>query len=86
MHYVYIVECCDNTLYTGWTVDLDKRIQAHNDGKGAKYTRIRKPVKLVYYEVFDDKSTALKREYEIKQFRREKKYNLISAFNLNKSK
>lgn len=86
MHYVYIVECCDNTLYTGWTVDLDKRIQAHNDGKGAKYTRIRKPVKLVYYEVFDDKSAALKREYEIKQFRREKKYNLISAFNLNKSK
>lgn len=84
MHYVYILECSDNTLYTGWTTDLEKRIKTHNEGKGAKYTRIRRPVTLVYYESYDDKSTALKREYEIKQFSREKKCLLINAFNLNK--
>lgn len=85
MQFVYILECRDKTLYTGWTTDLEKRIVAHNEGKGAKYTRIRKPVKLVYYEILEDKSMALKREYEIKQYSREKKLALICAFNLNKS-
>ncbi len=50
MNYTYIIKCADSTLYTGWTNDLDKRIKAHNSGKGAKYTKTRRPVKLVYYE------------------------------------
>ncbi|MFV0551881.1 MAG: GIY-YIG nuclease family protein [Anaerorhabdus sp.] len=84
MHYVYILECKDKTLYTGWTTDLAKRIKNHNDGQGAKYTKIRRPVTLVYYETYDDKSHALKREYEIKQYSRQNKLKMISAFNLNK--
>ena len=52
INYVYILECSDNTLYTGWTTDLKKRISAHNSGKGAKYTKSRLPVKLVYFESF----------------------------------
>ena len=67
MNYVYILECCDNTLYTGWTNDLEKRIKVHSSGKGAKYTRGRLPVKLVYFEKFHDKKLAMKREYAIKQ-------------------
>lgn len=84
MHYVYILECKDKTLYTGWTTDLDKRIKNHNDGQGAKYTKARRPVTLVYYETYEDKSNALKREYEIKQYSRQDKLKMISAFNLNK--
>lgn len=67
MCYVYILECGDNTLYTGWTNNLDKRIQTHSEGKGAKYTRGRLPVKLVYFEKFEDKISAQKREYAIKK-------------------
>lgn len=79
--YTYIVECRDGSLYTGWTNDLTKRVQAHNEGKaGAKYTRARRPVKLVYYEEFSEKETAMKREYEIKQLAREEKIRMISAF------
>ena len=55
MNYTYIVKCADSTLYTGWTNDLDKRIKAHNSGKGAKYTKTRRPVKLVYYEEHETK-------------------------------
>lgn len=77
MHYVYIVRCSDDTLYTGYTNDLDRRIQMHNDGQGAKYTKGRRPVKLVYSEKFKSKSKAMKREYEIKQFKRSKKLVLI---------
>lgn len=77
MCYVYILLCDDNTLYTGWTVNLDNRIAAHNRGKASKYTRGRLPVKLVYYESFDNKIEAQKREYEIKQFSRNKKLLLI---------
>lgn len=76
-NYVYIVECCDHTYYTGWTTDLDKRIKAHNLGKGAKYTKARKPVKLVYFEEYDDKHSALQREYAIKQLTRKQKEQLI---------
>lgn len=78
-NYVYIVECNDNTLYTGWTTDLQKRIAAHNHGKGAKYTKARRPVKLVYYEEYADKSLALKREYAIKQLTRKEKELLINS-------
>lgn len=77
MCYVYILKCKDNTLYTGWTVDLDKRIHKHNLGKAAKYTRGRTPVKLVYFEEFDNKIEAQKREYAIKQLSRTEKLTLI---------
>lgn len=78
MNYVYILKCVDNTLYTGWTNNLEKRIKVHNSGKGAKYTRLRLPVELVYYEEFEDKITAMKREYAIKQLSRTKKLELIN--------
>ncbi len=76
MNYTYIVKCCDNTLYTGWTTDLDRRIEAHNSGKGAKYTRSRRPVELIYAERFDTKQEAMRREWEIKQLSREEKLSL----------
>ncbi len=76
MNYTYIVRCCDNTLYTGWTTDLDRRIEAHNSGKGAKYTRSRRPVELIYAERFDTKQEAMRREWEIKQLSREEKLRL----------
>lgn len=76
-NFVYILKCSDNTLYTGWTNNLDKRIKAHNKGQGAKYTKYRRPVTLVYYECFDSKQEALKREYEIKHLTKQKKLDLI---------
>lgn len=81
MNYVYILECSDGTYYTGYTNDLEKRVKIHNSGKGAKYTRGRIPVKVVYYEVFDDKRKAMKREYEIKSFKRSEKKILINNSN-----
>ena len=72
-NYVYIVRCRDQTFYTGWTNQLEKRIEAHNAGKGAKYTKARRPVELVYFETFEHKSEALKREYQIKQLKRSEK-------------
>ena len=74
--YTYIVECSDGTLYTGYTNNLEKRVVAHNAGKASKYTRGRVPVELVYYEVFDNKSAALKREVEIKKLNRTEKMRL----------
>lgn len=79
MNYVYILRCSDDTLYTGWTNDLEKRIKAHSNGTGAKYTRGRGPVELVYFEEFDDKKEAMKREYEIKKYSRIKKQWLIKS-------
>ena len=74
MCYTYILKCSDGTYYTGWTNDLDKRLKAHNGGKsGAKYTRNRRPVTLVYYEEFQGKQEAMKREYAIKQLTRKEK-------------
>lgn len=81
LSYVYILSCNDNTLYTGWTVDLNNRIATHNNGKGAKYTRGRTPVKLVYFEKHENRVQAQKREYEIKQLSRFKKLQLIKSFN-----
>lgn len=77
-NYTYIVECSDGTLYTGWTTSLEKRVKAHNSGKGAKYTRSRGPVKLVYFENFETKQEAMHREWEIKQMTREEKKKLCS--------
>lgn len=84
MSYVYILECHDGTLYTGYTNNLEKRIKVHNHGKGAKYTRVRLPVRLVYYEVFVTKSEALKREYAIKSMKRQDKIKLINSINKNR--
>lgn len=77
MNYIYILKCNDNTLYTGWTTDLDKRLEVHNTGKGAKYTKARLPVTLVYYEQFPTKAEAMKREAEIKRLSRKQKLKLI---------
>jgi len=76
--FCYIVECADGTYYTGWAVDPEKRVQVHNKGRGAKYTKMRLPVKLVYVEEQPDRSTALKRERAIKKMSREKKQELFS--------
>lgn len=77
--YAYIVECADGTLYSGWTNDLEKRIAAHNAGQGAKYTRSRRPVTLRYYEEFEDKNEALRREYALKKMTRAQKCALIES-------
>lgn len=77
MNYTYILECSDGSLYTGWTNDIEKRLKAHNAGRGAKYTKPRLPVKLVYQEVFDTKEEAMRREYAIKQLTRDEKMRLI---------
>ncbi len=73
MNYTYILKCADGTLYTGWTNDIEKRLKAHNAGKGAKYTKGRRPVQLVYSEEFETREEAMKREYEIKQMTRKEK-------------
>ncbi|MFH1534197.1 MAG: GIY-YIG nuclease family protein [Nitrospirota bacterium] len=75
--YVYIVRCNDGTLYTGYTTDLKKREAKHNEGNGAHYTRIRRPIKIVYSEEFETKSEAMKREYQIKCLKREDKERLV---------
>ena len=77
MHYVYLVRCADSTLYCGWTTDLEKRVRAHNSGQGAKYTRSRRPVKLVYAEEFAEKQEALSREWHLKRLSRTEKLRLI---------
>ena len=77
MNYVYILSCSDVSLYTGWTNNLEKRIKAHSNGKGAKYTRARLPVELVYFEEFEDKIEAMRREYAIKKLTRKEKLLLI---------
>lgn len=80
-NYTYIVKCSDNTLYTGWTNNLENRIAAHNSGNGAKYTKNRRPVSLVYYEIHDTKEAAMKREYAIKKMSRADKDALIQKHN-----
>ncbi|TYB32107.1 MAG: GIY-YIG nuclease family protein [Candidatus Mcinerneyibacterium aminivorans] len=80
-NFVYIVRCRDNTLYTGWTTNLKRRLNEHNKEKGAKYTRGRTPVKLVYYEKLNSKSRALKREHEIKKMKKIQKEELVNNFN-----
>lgn len=80
-HYTYMLRCRDGSLYTGYTNNLEKRIQAHNEGKGAKYTKGRGPVELVYFEEFSEKNDALKREWAIKQLSRKGKEALIKKSN-----
>jgi len=76
--YCYIVECADGTYYTGWAIDPEKRVATHNKGRGARYTRTRIPVKLVYVEEMPDRKSAMKREIAIKKLKREGKGKLIS--------
>jgi len=75
-HYIYMIQCADGTLYTGWTTDLKSRMEAHNSGAGAKYTRGRGPVRLLYSEAFETMSEALKRENQIKKLNRVQKLKL----------
>lgn len=80
MNYTYIVKCADGTFYTGWTNCIEKRLQAHNSGKGAKYTKMRTPVELVYLEVSDTKQQAMSREAKIKKLTRKEKEALILEY------
>ena len=79
MNYVYLLECADNTLYCGWTTDLKRRVAAHNMGSGAKYTRSRRPVRLLYYEEYEDRQDALSREGHIKRLSRNEKIRLAEG-------
>jgi putative endonuclease len=85
MIYVYIVKCADETYYTGYTTDITRRLDQHNRGKGAKYTRGRYPVSLCYLETLPDKSCALRREEEIKRMSRKQKQKLIDTYCSSKS-
>ena len=76
-HYVYVLECADETLYTGYTTDVDRRVAEHEAGDGAKYTRGRTPVELVHVESYGTRSEAMAREYEIKQLSRPEKERLL---------
>ena len=78
MNYTYILKCKDETLYTGWTNDIEKRLEAHNAGKGTKYTRSRRPVELVYLEQFETKEEAMSREVKVKQLSRNQKDELVA--------
>lgn len=78
-HHVYVLECADGSLYTGYTTDVERRVREHNDGEGAKYTRGRTPVKLRHTESFDSRSAALSREHEIKQLARDAKERLVAG-------
>lgn len=81
MNYTYIVKCSDGSFYTGWTNNVEKRVKAHNEGKGAKYTKSRRPVELIYYEEFQTKEEAMSREYTIKRMTRQKKELLVRGEN-----
>ena len=76
MHYTYMLQCKDGTYYIGYTNDLKKRVKAHNEGKGAKYTKGRGPVELIYYEEYEEKSQAMRREWEMKRLSRSQKEEL----------
>ena len=78
MNYTYLLECSDGTLYCGWTNDLEKRVKAHNSGRGAKYTKPRRPVRLVWYETFETKEEAMSREVRVKQLSRKQKDELVA--------
>ncbi len=80
MFYTYIVECSDKTLYCGYTTNLEHRINAHNKGEGAKYTRPRRPVRLVYFEEYAERTQALRREAAIKKLTRRQKLMLIEEW------
>ena len=77
LNYTYILECKDGTYYTGWTNNVEKRLKDHNEGRGAKYTKARLPVSLIYYEEFQTKEEAMRREYAIKHMTRKEKEKIM---------
>lgn len=79
-YFCYIVECADGSYYTGWTLDPARREKQHNSGRGAKYTRLHRPVRLVYIEEQPDRSSAMKREARIKTFTHDQKQKLVDSF------
>lgn len=79
MHYVYVLECADGSFYTGYTTDVERRVEEHDAGEGAKYTKGRRPVTLRYVERFESRGAALSREHEIKQLRRREKETLVEG-------
>lgn len=79
MNYTYILRCADGSLYIGWTNHLEERVAAHQAGKGAKYTKGKRPVELVYYETFQTKEEAMRREYAVKRMSRRDKLALIAG-------
>ena len=79
MHYTYMLKCKDGTYYIGYTNDLEKRVKAHNEGKGAKYTKGRGPVELIYFEEYEEKSIAMRREWEIKKLTKNQKEELCKT-------
>lgn len=78
MYFVYLLKCRDGTLYCGYSNHVEKRVKAHNEGKGARYTKARRPVKLIYSEKFDSRGGAMKRELEIKSLPAKEKWRLVS--------
>lgn len=76
MNYTYMLRCADGSFYTGWTNNLEKRVKEHNEGRGGRYTRAHRPVELCYYEIFDTKEEAMRREWQIKQLTRREKCRL----------
>lgn len=83
MNYTYLLKCADETFYCGWTSHLAERVRVHNEGKGAKYTRPRRPVELVYFECFATRQEAMRREAAIKKLSRREKINLIMKNSCN---
>ena len=79
MNYVYLLRCADGSLYCGWTTQLDKRVEAHNSGRGAKYTRSRLPVELVWFAAYEDRHEALSREWHIKRMSHAEKEKLVRS-------
>jgi predicted GIY-YIG superfamily endonuclease len=86
MPFVYMVECADGSLYTGWAVNVEKRIAVHNAGRGAQYTRMHRPVKLVYVEACASRAAAMRREAAIKKWPRAKKLALIQPTQMRKAR
>ncbi len=84
LNYTYMLRCADNSLYTGWTNDLGKRLRAHNAGTGAKYTGSRRPVQLVYFEIFSSKNEAMSREFHLKRMKKDAKERLIGELSEEK--
>ena len=80
-YYCYLLQCSDGSFYCGWTTNLEKRLACHNRGSASRYTRIRRPVKLVYYEECQDRSAAMKHERRIKSFSHSQKQVLVKKFN-----
>ncbi len=81
--FAYLVECADGSYYAGWTTDLSVRLAAHNDGIGARYTRSRLPVRLVYWQEFADKQAAMRQEAAIKKMTRKQKKQMVDSFTLS---